>query len=103
MKSGESRRPRGRTNDHVQASLEGILPPEEPQVPKRKPARKLVEVPGEGGMETLLSSLDTLEENIKLLLARHERLAADHAASEERRRSRDALDPLELQRRVRTL
>jgi transposase len=54
-------------------------------------------------MESLLASLDTLDENIKLLLARHERLAAAHAASEERRRSRGSLDPIELQGRVRTL
>lgn len=119
MKSGESRPSRGRTSgrNQAQGSLEGILPPDEPQAdgagegrmeptrtskaPKRKPSRANAQ--GEGGMESLLASLDTLDENIKLLLARHERLAAAHAASEERRRSRGSLDPIELQGRVRTL
>jgi hypothetical protein len=119
MKSGESQPSRGRTGGRHQSqgSLEGILPPDEPLVggadeglaeptraakaPKRKPQR--ADAQGEGGMESLLASLDTLEENIKLLLARHESLAAAHAASEERRRSRESLDPIELQGRVRTL
>ncbi|HEY7470860.1 MAG TPA: hypothetical protein VIE68_00795 [Gemmatimonadota bacterium] len=54
-------------------------------------------------METLRSSLDTLEENITLLLARHEGLVAAHAASEERSRAGRALDPIELKDRLRTL
>ena len=105
MKSGETRRTRNRAGgyDQSQASLDGILPPDEPQAPKRKSARKRVAAEGEEGMETLKASLDTLEENIKLLLARHERLAAAHAASEELNRSRRALDPIELQSRIRTL
>ena len=105
MKSGETRRARTRAGDpdQTQGSLDGILAPEEPQVPKRKQPRKRVETAGEIGVETLKSSLDTLEENIKLLLARHERLAAAHAASEELSRSRRTLDPIELQSRVRTL
>ena len=105
MKPGETRRARSRAGDHdqTQGSLDGILAPDEPQMPKRKQPRKRVETAGEVGVETLKSSLDTLEENIKLLLARHERLAAAHAASEELSRSRRALDPIELQSRVRSL
>ena len=102
MKSGETRRARTRAGDHdqTQGSLDGILASDEPQVPKRKQPRKRVETAGEIGVETLKSSLDTLEENIKLLLARHERLAAAHAASEELSRSRRALDPIQLLRVV---
>ena len=105
MKSGETRPARSRAGDHdqTQGSLDGILAPDEPRVSKRKQPRKRVESPGEAGVETLKSSLDTLEENIKLLIARHERLAAAHAASEELNRSRRALDPIELQSRVRAL
>jgi hypothetical protein len=51
----------------------------------------------------LRASLDALEENITLLLARHESLAAAHAADEERRRTQDAPDPVELEQRVRAL
>jgi phage shock protein A len=56
-----------------------------------------------GATDPLLASLDTLEEKIKLLLARHESLAAANAVSEERRRARGSLDPIELQDRVRAL
>jgi chromosome segregation ATPase len=52
--------------------------------------------------EALRASLDALEENITLLLARHESLAA-RAADEERRRSKGAIDPIELEKRVTTL
>jgi hypothetical protein len=54
-------------------------------------------------LEALLTSLDTLEENITLLLARHEGVVAAHAVSEERSRSARGMDPIELQGRIRSL
>jgi chromosome segregation ATPase len=54
------------------------------------------------GADALRASLDALEENITLLLAQHESLAA-HAADVERHRSQGAIDPIELEKRVGTL
>ena len=118
MKSGDARPARGRSSAHneAQGSLEGILSPEEPGVKKeadgdaagaepvtqgsgKKPARRA----RKPDPDSLLASLDALEENVTLLLARHESLAAANAAAEERRQSRDSLDPVELERRLRTL
>jgi hypothetical protein len=113
MRSGEARPARGRNEpgDQVQGSLEGILPPDEPRTTAKEsidaskpPVKK---TPGRArdddgkGADALRASLDALEENITLLLARHESLAA-HAADEERRRS-GTIDPIELERRVNTL
>ena len=114
MRSGEARPARGRheQRDLVQGSLEGILPPDEPGTyekeaidaskppVKKRPSRARDHEDGKGP-DALRASLDALEENITLLLARHESLAA-HAADEERRRS-GAIDPIELERRVNTL
>lgn len=118
MKSGDARAPRGRpiARDEAQGSLDGILSPEEsgmdrradenaagaePGVPRsgKKPARPAPKP----DPDPLLASLDALEENVTLLLARHESLVSANAASEERRRSRDTLDPIELERRLRAL
>jgi hypothetical protein len=122
MKSGDARPARGRPSarNEVQGSLEGILSPEESGVKKEadvdaagaapvtKSGRKKPSGPTRGdarksGLDSLLASLDALEENVTLLLARHESLAAANAAAEERRRSRDSLDPVELERRLRAL
>jgi hypothetical protein len=122
MKSGDPRPARGRPGprDEAQGSLEGILSPEESRVakeadqaaagpePDRKSGRKKSSRPRRGeaqenGFDSLLASLDALEENVTLLLARHESLAAANAAAEERRQSRDSLDPVELERRLRVL
>jgi hypothetical protein len=120
MKSGEARPTRGRTSarDQEQGSLEGLLPSEEPRadrdekgsqpVPSVKAGKKKAPSPpanGEtgGGAHALRASLDALEETITLLLARHERLAAAHAVAEERSKSRDSLDPIELESRVKAL
>lgn len=122
MKSGEARPSRGRTGarDQAQGSLEGILPLEEPRVDgeadetlresalpvktgKKKALRSRGNGEGGGGADPLLASLDALEENVTLLLARHESLSAAHAAAEERSKSRDSLDPIELESRVRAL
>jgi hypothetical protein len=97
----------------VQGSLEGILPPDDPgkdekeaidasKPPVRKRASRARGNDDGKGADALRVSLDALEENITLLLARHESLAA-HAADEERRRSQGALDPIELDKRVRVL
>jgi hypothetical protein len=103
MASGEARPARGgkRAGDEAQGSLEGLLPPEEPSVKKSSRAPRVQAV--ENGPDPLLASLDALEENVTLLLARLESLTAANAAAEERRRSRDSLDPEELDRRLRAL
>ena len=122
MKSGEARPSRGRTGagDRAQGSLEGILPPEEPRTdeeandvvhesaPPVKTGKKKASRPrgnGERGIgpDPLRASLDALEENVTLLLARHESLAAAQTAAEERSRSRDSLDPIELESRLKAL
>ncbi|HET6638330.1 MAG TPA: hypothetical protein VFH82_06080 [Gemmatimonadota bacterium] len=115
MRSGEARpaRRRNEQRDLVQGSLEGILPPDEsgtdekeaidaskPLV-KKRPGRVRDNDDGKGA-DALRASLDALEENITLLLAQHESLTA-HAADEERRRSQGGLDPIELDRRIRSL
>ena len=118
MKSGDARPARGRPSAHddAQVSLEGILSPEESRVNMeadedaagvkagvqgsgKKPARPA----RKPDPDSLLASLDALEENVTLLLARHESLAAANAAVEERSRSRDSLDPVELERRLQAL
>lgn len=114
MRSGEARPARGRNGqrDPVQGSLEGILPPDEAEAGereamdvakpmKKRPSRARENADGKSA-DSLHASLDALEENITLLLARQESLAAQ-AADEERRRSQGALDPVELDKRVRTL
>ena len=116
MRSGEARpaRGKGEQRDLVQGSFEGILPLEEPEAAekeptdasklpmKKRPGRPRNSDDGEGA-DALRASLDALEENITLLLARHEGVAAAHAADEERRRSQGSLDPIELEKRVRAL
>ncbi|HET6363168.1 MAG TPA: hypothetical protein VFH11_14095 [Gemmatimonadota bacterium] len=116
MRSGEARSARGRNEqrDPVQGSLEGILPSEEPTARekesvdvskppvKNRPSRPRNDDDGKGA-DALRASLDALEENITLLLARHESLAAARAADTERRRSQGALDPIELDKRVQAL
>jgi uncharacterized protein involved in exopolysaccharide biosynthesis len=116
MRSGEARPARGRSEqrDHMQGSLEGILPPEQPVATekgstdaskpsvKKRPSRPRNSDDGKGA-DALRASLDALEENITLLLARHESLAAAYATDEERRRSQGALDPIALDQRVRAL
>jgi hypothetical protein len=116
MRSGEARPAggRGEQRDLVQGSLEGILPldepvaaEKEPTIASKPPMKKRPSRPrdtaDEEGASTLRASLDALEENITLLLARHESVAAAHAADEERRRSQGALDPVQLDERVRAL
>jgi hypothetical protein len=122
MKSGDPRPAPGRSGprDEAQGSLEGILSREESRVEKeieqtaagpepgmksgrKKPSRPRRGDAQESGSDSLLASLDALEENVTLLLARHESLAAANAAAEERRQSRDSLDPVELERRLRVL
>ncbi len=122
MKSGEARSSRGRTGarDQTQGSLEGILPPQNPgtdeeaddtvhepappvKTGKKKPPRTSGNAERGVGPDPLVASLDVLEENVTLLLARHESLAAAHAVAEKRSKSRDSLDPLELESRVKTL
>jgi hypothetical protein len=73
--------------------IDGTKPPM-----KKRPNRTRGEDDGTR-VDALRSSLDALEENITLLLARHETLAA-HVADEERRRSQGAIDPIELEKRV---
>lgn len=114
MRSGEARPARGANErgDPVQGSLEGILPPKDPRATGKesndasKPLMKKRPSParddGGKGADALRTSLDALEENITLLLARHDTLAA-HAADQERRRSQGAMDPIELERRVDSL
>ena len=116
MRSGEARPARGRGEqpDLVQGSFDGILPLEEPVAAekestddskpgmRKRPGRPRNSDDGKGG-DALRASLDALEENITLLLARHESVVAAHAADEERRRSRGSLDPLELEESVRAL
>jgi hypothetical protein len=120
MKSGDPRPARGQPGPReAQGSLEGILSPEESRVEKKadaaagpepamksgrkKPSRPRPGDAQERGSDSLRASLDALEENVTLLLARHESLAAANAVAEERRLSRDSLDPVELERRVRLL
>ena len=116
MRSGEARPARGRSEqrDLVQGSLEGILPLEEPEAAEKEPTdasrtpmKKRPSRPRSGddekGADALRASLAALEENITLLLARHESVAAARAADEESRRSQGALDPIELGKRVRDL
>ena len=116
MRSGEARPAGGRTEkrDLVQGSLEGILPPEQPLTAekesadaskspmKKRPNRPRNSDDGKDA-DALRASLDALEENITLLLARHGSLAAAHATAEERRRSQSVLDPIELDKRVQAL
>lgn len=119
MRSGEARPARGGSEqrDLVQGSLEGILPDvpaanegdierESTDAPK-SPMKKRTSRPRKSddgkGSDALRASLDALEENITLLLARHESLAAAHADDEERRRSQGALDPVALDKRARAL
>lgn len=116
MRSGEARpaRGRGEQRDLVQGSFEGILPLEEPVAAEkestdasRPPMRKRQGRPRNSDdgkrADALRASLDALEENITLLLARHESVAAAHAADEERRRLQPSLDPIELEQRVQAL
>lgn len=116
MRSDEARpaRGRGEQRDLVQGSLEGILPLEEPvaaekeptiasKTPMKKRPSRPRDTDDEEGASALRASLDALEENITLLLARHESVAAAHAADVERRRSQGALDPVELDERLRAL
>ena len=118
MKSGDARPARGRRSarDEAQGSLEGILSPEESRVIREAEEDAAGAEPGVPGSakkparaarkrdpDSLLASLDALEENVTLLLARHEGLAAANAAAEERSRSRDSLDPVELERRLQAL
>lgn len=123
MRSGEARPARDGSarRDLVQGSLDGILPPDEPAEAEpegpRSPKTAVSETSKSAGKKrasrprggddaksaALRASLDALEENITLLIARHESLAAAHAANEERRRTQDAPDPVELERRVRAL
>jgi hypothetical protein len=123
MRSGEARPARDGSarRELVQGSLDGILSTDEPaeRARERPPSPKSAvsepsKSPGKKRMSrsrgdddakdaALRASLDALEENITLLLARHESLAAAHAADEERRRTQDAPDPVELEQRVRAL
>lgn len=115
MRSGEARPARGSSEQRdLQGSLEGILPLEEPvaaekestdasEPPMKKRSSRPRNTDDGKGADALRASLDALEENITLLLARHEIVAAAHAADEERRRSQGALDPIELDKRVRAL
>ena len=119
MRSGEARPARGGSErrDLVQGSLEGFLPDvpaaaegdveREPRDAPKSPMKKRTTRPrksdDEMGPDALRASLDALEENITLLLARHESLAAARAEDEERRRSEGALDPVALDKRARAL
>lgn len=119
MRSGEARRARGGSEqrDLVQGSLEGLLPDvpaaaegdaeREPTETPKSPMKKRTSRPrkSDDGKEadSIRASLDALEENITLLLARHESLAAAQADDEERRRSQGALDPVALDERARAL
>lgn len=122
MRSGEAGSARGASDrqDLVQGSLEGILP-EEPVTAEKEtsdasgsvmsqtaksPAKKRTSPPrrsdGATDADALRGSLDALEENITLLLARHESLVAD-AIDRERRRKQGAPDPVAQEKRVREL
>ena len=126
MKSGDPRRGRAAAGDPAQASLDDLLPseagdeipagPAPADTPQREPrraartsakaggaARKRAAAASDREAETLRDSLDRLEENVTLLLARHGEILAAHAVAEKRRVERKSLDPIELQDRVRAL
>lgn len=119
MGSGERRPSRGRSaaEDPAQASLDGLLPPDAPdeaptagsraEAPRRA-SRRASRVSGNAAeasgndAEALRDSLDRLEQNVTLLLARHGEILAARADAD-KRRAQGKLDPLELQDRVRAL
>jgi hypothetical protein len=120
MTSGDHRPSRGRSTaeDPAQASLDGLLPPDAPdeaptaksraEAPRRA-SRRAAKASGNAAKasgndaEALRDSLDRLEQNVTLLLARHGEILAARRDADERRAKRKALDPLELQDRVRAL
>jgi hypothetical protein len=106
MSSGEARKPRrkARGNDEAQGTLEGLLGEEaaDEDGPEEKPDRARP-VKAASGDDPLRASLDALEESVKLLVARHEESVSALAAAEARSRSREGLDPVALEERVKEL
>jgi hypothetical protein len=113
MKSGDGRSSRGRlsANDPAQGALDGLLPTEESAETPRKRVRadRPVDEPAPkkraastraDASEPLGDSLDRLEENVTLLLARHGELIAARAEADARRREGRSLDPIVLRDRV---
>lgn len=116
MKSGDSRSSRGRpgASDPAQGALDGLLPAEESEEPRRKRARaersagesappKRAVSARANGPEPLRDSLDRLEENVTLLLARHGELIAARAEANARRLEGKSLDPVALRDRIHEL
>lgn len=116
MKSGDSRPSRGRpgASDPAQGALDGLLPHEGSEEPRPKRARaerstgestprKRAVSAGANGPEPLRDSLDRLEENVTLLLARHGELIAARAEADARRREGKSLDPIALRDRIHAL
>ena len=113
MKSGDGRSSRGRlpANDPAQGALDGLIPPEESPETRRKrgraersmdeatPKKRAVSTHADGS-ETLRDSLDRLEENVTLLLARHGELIAARAEADARRIEGQSLDPIALRDRI---
>lgn len=116
MKSGDSRSSRGRpgANDPAQGALDGLLPPDDAAEsrPKRgrvertavetTPRKRSVSARA-NGPEPLRDSLDRLEENVTLLLARHGELVAARAEADARHREGKSLDPIALRDRIHEL
>lgn len=113
MKSGDGRSSRGRlpANDPAQGALDGLLPREESAEtrPKRVRADRSTDEPAlkkravsarADASEPLRDSLDRLEENVTLLLARHGELIAARAEADARRIEGQSLDPIALRDRI---
>lgn len=112
MKSGDGRSSRGRVpvNDPAQGALDGLIPPAESPETRRKRARgdrpaeeaapKKRAAARANASETLADSLDRLEENVTLLLARYGESVAARAAADARRLEGQSLDPIALRDRI---
>jgi hypothetical protein len=113
MKSGDGRSSRGRlpANDPAQGALDGLLPREQSAEarPKRVRAERSTDEPSPkkravsaraDASEPLRDSLDRLEENVTLLLARHGELIAARAEADARRIEGQSLDPIALRDRI---
>ena len=116
MKSGDGRSSRGRlpANDPAQGALDGLLPREQSAEarPKRVRAERSTDEPSPkkravsaraDASEPLRDSLDRLEENVTLLLARHGELVAARAEADARHREGKSLDPIALRDRIHEL
>lgn len=113
MKSGDGRSSRGRlpASDPAQGALDGLLPREQSAETraKRVRAERSTDEPSPkkraasaraDGSEPLRDSLDRLEENVTLLLARHGELIAARAEADARRIEGQSLDPIAQRDRI---